>query len=67
MQITLKAARINKNLKQTEAAKQIGVSKETISKWERGVCVPNVKFIPAIESVYGVGYDQLLFLPQNNA
>ena len=67
MQITLKAARINKNIKQEEAAKRIGVSEATISKWERGLCVPNVKFIPKIEEVYGVAYDQLLFLPQNNA
>lgn len=67
MQITLKAARINKNLKQSEAAKRIGVSEATISKWERGLCVPNVKFIPEIEAVYGVAYDQLLFLPMNNA
>lgn len=67
MQITLKAARINKNIKQAEAAKRIGVSEATISKWERGLCVPNVKFIPKIEEVYGVAYDQLLFLPPNNA
>ena len=67
MQITLKAARTNKNLKQSEAAKRICVSEATISKWERGICVPNVKFIPVIESVYGVAYDQLLFLPHDNA
>lgn len=67
MRITMKAARVNKNLKQVEAADRIGVSEATISKWERGLCVPNVKFIPLIEAVYGVTYDDLIFLPCNNA
>lgn len=37
MKITLKAARTNKGLTQTQAGKAIGVSKDTISKWERAV------------------------------
>ncbi|MBR6427063.1 MAG: helix-turn-helix transcriptional regulator [Clostridia bacterium] len=64
MKVSLKAARINRNLKQSEAAEQIGVSKATISKWERGVSVPNVKLIPCIEKVYGVSYDELSFFTQ---
>lgn len=34
MQITLKAARTNAGYTVREAAKEIGVSKTTISKWE---------------------------------
>lgn len=33
MKITIKAARVNKNLSQKEAAKLIGVSKDTIGAW----------------------------------
>ena len=67
MKITLKAARINQGLNQTQAGNKIGVSKDTLSKWERGECVPNLKYIPAIEETYCVKYDDLIFLPSNNA
>lgn len=67
MKISLRAARTNKELTQIQASKKIGVSKDTISKWERGECVPNLKYIPAIEAAYGVKYDDLIFLPSNNA
>ena len=36
MQITLKAARINAGLSQTEVAEKLNRTKETISKWETG-------------------------------
>ena len=54
MKITIKAARVNKNLSQKEAAKLIGVSKDTVGSWDRGKSMPNAKYIPAIEKVYEV-------------
>lgn len=63
--ITLKAARANLNLTQTEAAKQLGVSKDTLSNWENGRTSPNVEKFKLIEQIYGVSYDELDFLPQN--
>lgn len=62
MAITLKAARVNKELNQTKAGELIGVSKETISNWERGISYPKASLIPKIEEVYGVGYNDILFL-----
>ncbi|MFR8652733.1 helix-turn-helix transcriptional regulator [Megamonas funiformis] len=67
MKITIKAARVNKNLSQKEAAKLIGVSKDTVGAWDRGKSMPNAKYIPAIEKVYGVSYKDLIFLQSNNA
>lgn len=61
--ITLKAARVNANLTQTEAAKRIGVTRDTISNWETGKSSPNVRIFKVIEKVYGVPYDSLNFLP----
>lgn len=61
--ITLKAARVNANLTQTEAAKRIGVTRDTISNWETGKSSPNVRMVKVIEKVYGVPYDSLIFLP----
>ena len=62
MALTLKAARVNKKLNQAEAAKKIGVSLSTLSKWESGKCFPSVKYIPRITEVYCVKYDDLIFL-----
>lgn len=36
MKITLKAARVNKNLTQQEVADKLKVSKHTIINWEKG-------------------------------
>lgn len=67
MKITIKAARVNKNLSQKEAAKLIGVSKDTVGAWDRGKSMPNVKYISAIEKVYGVSYKDLIFLRSKDA
>lgn len=67
MKITIKAARVNKNLSQKEAASLIGVSKDTIGAWDRGKSMPNAKYIPAIEKVYGVSYKDLIFLRTKDA
>lgn len=62
MAISLKAARVNVGLTQEQAAKKIGVSKSTLQKWESGECYPSTKYIPNITAVYGVGYDDIIFL-----
>jgi transcriptional regulator with XRE-family HTH domain len=63
--ITLKAARINKNLTQAEAAKMIGVTVDTLGNYERGRSYPDVPIIQRMEVVYGVSYSDLIFLPKN--
>lgn len=65
MKLTLKAARINRNLTQQEAADKIGVTIDTIGNWERAKSFPNALHIRRIEEVYGVPYDNLIFLPDN--
>lgn len=67
MKITLKAARVNAGLTQKEAAAAMGVTKDTISNWERRKSFPSTKIIKRIEDVYCVPYDSIIFLPQNNA
>ena len=62
MAITLKAARVNKNLTQKEAAALIGISVETLANYEKGLSFPNVPVIKRIESVYGVQYSDIIFL-----
>lgn len=63
---TLKALRINENLTQEEAGKKLGVTKDTVSRWENGKSYPNAKQIHLIENLYGVNYDSIIFLAANH-
>lgn len=63
MRVTLKTARELAGLTQMEAAKTIGVSPDTLGNYERGRSYPDIPTLRKIESVYGVGYDHLIFLP----
>lgn len=65
MPITLKSARVNKNLTQVEAAKLIGVTVDTLSNYERGKSYPDVPIIQRMEEIYGVSYSDIIFLPKN--
>lgn len=61
MAMTLKAARVNAGLTQTEAAKQLGVTKNTLSNWELGRSFPTVPQIRLIEDLYKVPFAELEF------
>lgn len=63
MAMTLKAARINKNLTQTQAAESLGIAKDTLANWENGKTFPDVPMIMKLEALYGVPYADLIFLP----
>lgn len=65
MKVNLKAARINVNLGQKEAASALGIAPETLANWERGKSFPNVPQITKIEELYHVKYDDIIFLPEN--
>ena len=61
--MTLKQARELKGYNQEEAAKLIGISKDTLGNYERGKSYPDVPIIRRIEELYGVPYNRLIFLP----
>lgn len=62
MLLTLQAARVNAGLKQTDVAKELKVTPETISRWEQGKSFPNVPQISELERLYGVTYADINFL-----
>ena len=64
MRITLRAARMNVNLTQKDAAEKIGVTVDTVGNWERGKSYPDAIQIRRIEETYHVHYDDLIFLPK---
>lgn len=65
--LTIKGARANLNMTQKQLAIMVGVSKDTIGKWERGLSFPSVSKIPKLEKALKVEYKDIIFLPNNNA
>ena len=63
IRFTLKAIREARGYSQTEAAKLIGVSTDTLSNYERGKSYPDIPVLRKIEEVYNINYNQLIFLP----
>lgn len=59
--ITLKAARVNANLSQQEAARRLGVAVSTLRNWEAGKTFPNQPKIEKLCEVYGIPFDVLFF------
>lgn len=52
--------RKNNNLSQEELASKIGVSRQAVSKWERGEASPDTDNLIALAEIYGVTLDELL-------
>ena len=63
MQLTLKALRISKGLRQTDMAAMLKVNRKTISAWEQGKSLPAVDMIDAICELLGVSYDDIKWRP----
>lgn len=63
VKISLRAARVNANLSQKEAANLLGISNKTLGNWEKGITFPPADMILKICDLYGVSYDNLNFLP----
>lgn len=59
MQLSIKAARVNKNLTQKELAEAVGVTKKTVWAWENGKAKPRFDKIEPICVVLGVSYDNI--------
>lgn len=63
LKITLMAARKNKNLTQTDVARKLGVSMQTLCNWERGYTIPNIMQFQQLCDIYEVTADDIL-LPE---
>lgn len=52
--------RQGKELTRAELAKRLGVSRQRVGNWERGVNTPNLGVLPALSRELGVTVDELL-------
>ena len=56
----LRALRKRNDLTQEQLAERLGVSFQTISKWENGASAPDITMLPALAHFFGVTTDELL-------
>lgn len=59
LKISLKAARVNADLTQEEAASQLGVTRQTVINWESGKSVPTQCTLKVMSNVYDVPLEML--------
>ena len=62
---TLLQLRTGKRWTQKEAAKKLGVSESTLSKWENAIRFPTIDQVWVIEDTYDVPISGINFLPSN--
>lgn len=56
----LKQLRKAKEITQEKLADVLGVTGQTISRWELGICYPDLELLPAIANYFAVSIDMLL-------
>lgn len=56
----IKRMRLEKGLTQEEIASHLGLSFQTISKWERGEGYPDMEMLPALSNYFSISVDELL-------
>ena len=66
LKITLAAARVNAKLTQKEVADKLDVSNKTVCSWEKGKSFPTPMQIDILCELYGISYDNIIFLPSNS-
>ena len=57
---TFKRCRNKTGMTQETAAELLGVSPQTVSRWESGTCYPDMELLPAIANLFSLTVDELL-------
>lgn len=55
-----KKYRKQKGITQEKIAEELGVSGQSVSRWEVGVCYPDLELLPGIANYFGISIDTLL-------
>lgn len=61
MAITLKAARVNAGMSQTEAANHLGISKNTLCNYENYRTIPDIEMSKKIAALYNWSVNDIIF------
>ena len=61
MAMTLKAARVNAGMIQADAARKLGISKGTLSNYEKYKTIPDMEMAKRIADLYGTSVNNIIF------
>ena len=61
LKISLAAARVNAGLRQSEVAKILHISPNTLVSWEKRKSEPSISQGRALAKLYGVSLDDIIF------
>ena len=64
IQLRIYDLRKRKQIGQRELAEQLGVSVQTVSKWENEISMPDISLLPDIAAFFQVTVDEVLGLRQ---
>ena len=56
----LKKYRVLKDLTQEDVAEYLGITPQSVSKWERGESYPDITFLPALANIFETSVDLLI-------
>lgn len=56
----LRKYRLLKNLTQEDVAEYLGITAQSVSKWERGESYPDITFLPALANIFETSVDLLI-------
>ena len=56
----LKKYRVLKDLTQEDVAEYLGITAQSVSKWERGESYPDITFLPALANIFETSVDLLI-------
>jgi len=62
----LKSMRKNRDMTQEDVAEIIGVSPQSVSKWERGDTYPDITLLPLLANLYNTSIDNLVGMEKIN-
>ena len=57
---TIKRLRKEREITQEEFAEVLGVSCQSVSRWENDNCYPDIELIPSIAEFFGISTDRLM-------
>ena len=57
---TIKRLRKEREITQEEFAEVLGVSCQSVSRWETDACYPDIELIPTIAAFFGISTDKLM-------
>lgn len=60
----IRTLRRSNDMTQEQLADKLGVTYQSVSRWENGVAYPDIELIPAIADIFGTSADKLLGMPE---